>query len=85
MFTELLEFLVEIVIKSSQKEKDNQIMKFTRREENNALYRDLIYHRSNFERSIQNTKKELLFMKSRAQLFYMKQLLNSYQLFYFKE
>ena len=83
MFAELLEFLVEIVIKSSQNEKDNQIMKFTIREENNALSRDLIHqdkYRFNFERS-----KNELFLKSRAQLFYMKQLPNSYQLFYFKD
>ena len=75
MFVDNLEFLLALVVKSSQKKNDFQIMKYAHMEENNELHKDLypISQISNMERSIKNTKNELFLMQSSAQLFYFKQ------------
>ena len=75
MFVDILEFLLVQVVKSSQKENEFQIMKYTHMDENNALHKDLypISQISNMERIIKNTKNELFLMKNSAQLFYFKQ------------
>ena len=66
MFVDILEFLLVLVVKSSQKENDTQIMKYPQMEENNALHKNLypISQISNTERSIRNTKNELFLMQS---------------------
>ena len=75
MFIDILKFLLVLVVKSSQKENDTQIMKYPQMEENNALHKNLypISQISNMERSIRNTKNELFLMQSSTQLFYFKQ------------
>ena len=75
MFVDILEFLLVQVVKSSQKENEFQIMKYTHMDENNALHKDLypISQISNMERSIKNTKNELFLIQSSAQIFYFKQ------------
>ena len=75
MFADILELLLVLVVKSSQKENDFQIMKYAHMEENNGNHKDLypISQISNMERSIKNTKNELFLMQSSAQLFYFKQ------------
>ena len=75
MFADILEFLLVLVVKSSQKENDFQIMKYAQMEINNALHKNLypISQISNMERSIKNTKNELFLMQSSAQVFYFKQ------------
>ena len=41
MFIDILKFLLVLVVKSSQKENDTQIMKYPQMEENNALHKNL--------------------------------------------
>ena len=71
MSVDILEFLLVLVVKSSQKENDIQIMKHAHMEENNALNKNLypISQISNMKRSIKNTKNELFLMQSSTQLF----------------
>ena len=75
MFADILEFLLLLVVKSSQQENDFQIMKYAQMEENIALNKNVypISQISNMERSIKNTKNELFLMQSSAQLFYFKE------------
>ena len=75
MFVDVLEFLLVLIVKSSQKENDFQIMKYAQMEEINTLQKNLypISQISNMERSIKNTKNELFLMQSSTQLFYFKQ------------
>ena len=75
MFVDILEVLLKLVVKSSKKENNIQIMKYAQKEDYNALNKNLypISQISNMERSIKNTKNELFLMQSSAQLFYFKQ------------
>ena len=87
MHAELNEFLLEIMIKISQREKNNHIMKYAHKEEKNVFHRDLYpsIYILELEKSIKNRKNALYQMQNSAELFYFKQLLKSALLLYFKE